>query len=78
MRRSLYLFSILLFLSIFAVQFSVYMAYAEDSQSKPIPKPAEGTTVKSSKSNSSERQVKPIPKPVEGTTVKSSKSNSSE
>jgi len=78
MRRSLYLFSILIFLGIFAVHFAVYMAYADDSQIKPIPKSVEGTTVKGSKSNTSERQIKPIPKPAEGTTVKSSKSNSSE
>ena len=61
MKRSLYLFSILLFLGIFAVHFTVYMAYADDA-----------TTVKSSKSNASERQVQPNPKPVEATTVKSS------
>ncbi len=45
MRRSLYLFSILLFLGFFAVHFTVYIAHADDA-----------TTVKSSKSNSSERQ----------------------
>ena len=43
-----------------------------DGQIQPVPKPAEATTVKSSKSNSSERQVQPNPKPVEATTVKSS------
>jgi hypothetical protein len=65
MKRSLYLFSILLFLGIFAVHFTVYIAHADDA-----------TTVKSSKSNASERQVQPVPEPVEATTVKSSKSNS--
>jgi len=78
MKRSLYLFSILLFLGIFAVHFMVYMAYADDSQIQPNPKPVETTTVKSSKSNSSERQIQPEPKPVEGKTVKGSKSNTSE
>ncbi|MEK6224478.1 MAG: hypothetical protein ACERKJ_06835 [Candidatus Dadabacteria bacterium] len=48
MRRSLYLFSILLFLGVFAVHFTVYMAYADDSQIQPNPEPAEATTVKSS------------------------------
>ena len=67
MKRSLYLFFILLVLSIFAVHFTVYMAHANDA-----------TTVQSSKSNSSERQVQPKPEPVEATTVKSSKSNASE
>ncbi len=76
MKRSFYLFSILLFLGIFAVHFTVYMAYADDSQIQPAPEPVEATTVKSSKSNSSERQIQPNPKPVEATTVKSSKSNS--
>jgi len=78
MKRSIYLFSILLFLGIFAVHFTVYMAFADDSQIQPIPEPVDATTVKSSKSNSSERQIEPIPDPVEATTVKSSKSNSSE
>jgi len=77
MKRSLYLFSILLFLGIFAVHFTVYMAYADDSQIQPVPKPVDATTVKSSKSNSSERQVQPKPEPVEGKT-KGSKSNTSE
>jgi len=67
MKRSLYLFSILLFLCIIAVHFTVNMAHADDA-----------TTVKDSKSNSSERQIEPIPKPVEGKTVKGSKSNTSE
>ena len=67
MKRSLYLFSILLFLGIFAVHFTVYMAHAD-----------EATTVKGSKSNSDNRQVQPKPKPAEATSVKSSKSNSSE
>ncbi len=49
-----------------------------DGEVQPNPKPAEATTVQSSKSNSSERQIQPIPKPVEATTVQSSKSNSSE
>jgi len=75
MKRSLYLFSILLFLGIFAVNFTVYMAYANDSQIQPNPKPVEGKTVKGSKSNTSERQIQPNPEPVEGTTVKGSKSN---
>jgi len=78
MKRSLYLFSILLFLGIFAVHFAVYMAYADDSQIQPVPKPVDATTVKSSKSNSSERQIQPKPEPVDATSVKSSKSNSSE
>ncbi len=78
MKRSLYLFSILLFLGIFAVHFTVYMAYADDSQIQPVPKPVDATTVKSSKSNSSERQIQPKPEPVDATTVQSSKSNSSE
>ena len=90
MKRSLYLFSILLFLGIFAVHFTVYMAYADDAttvkgsksnsdnrQIQPNPKPVEATSVKSSKSNSSERQVQPKPEPVEGKT-KGSKSNTSE
>ena len=77
MKRSLYLFSILLFLGIFAVHFTVYMAYADDSQIQPIPNPVEATTVKSSKSNSSERKMQPKPKPAEGKT-KGSKSNTSE
>ena len=77
MKRSLYLFSILLFLGIFAVHFTVYMAYADDSQIQPVPKPVDATTVKSSKSNSSERQIQPKPEPVEGKT-KGSKSNTSE
>jgi len=64
MKRSLYLFSILLFLGIFAVHFTVYMAHADDA-----------TTVKGSKSNSDNRQVQPNPKPVEGTTIKTTKSN---
>ena len=69
MKRSLYLFSIFLFfLGIFAVHFTVYMAYADDA-----------TTVKGSKSNSDNRQVQPTPKPVDGTTetinLNSSKSN---
>ena len=84
MKRSLYLFSMLLFLGIFAVHFTVYMAYADDAttvkgsksnadnrQIQPNPKPAEGTTVKSSKSNSSERQIQPNPEPAEATSVKS-------
>jgi hypothetical protein len=52
----------------FAVHFTVYTAYAEP------------TTVKGSKSNSSEREVQPTPapEPIEGTTVKGSKSNTSE
>jgi hypothetical protein len=91
MRRSLYLFCMLLFLGIFAVHFTVYMAHADDAttvkgsksnsdnrQIQPGPEPAEGTTVKSSKSNSSERQLQPNPKPVEEETVKGSKSNTSE
>jgi len=78
MKRSLYLFFILLFLSIFAVHFTVYMAYADDSQIQPKPEPVDATTVKSSKSNSSERQIQPKPEPVDATTVRSSKSNSSE
>ncbi len=78
MKRSLYLFSILLFLGIFAVHFTVYMAYADDSQIQPVPKPVDATTVKSSKSNSSERQIQPKPEPVDATSVKSSKSNASE
>jgi len=91
MKRSLYLFSIFLFLGIFAVHFTVFIAHADDAttvkgsksntsqhQIQPAPKPAEGTTVKSSKSNSSERQIQPKPKPVEGKTVKGSKSNTSE
>ncbi len=49
-----------------------------ERQVQPVPEPAEATTVKGSKSNSSERQVQPVPEPVEATTVKSSKSNSSE
>jgi len=49
-----------------------------DGEVQPNPKPVEATTVRSSKSNSSERQVQPNPKPVEATTVQSSKSNSSE
>jgi len=67
MKRLLSLSSIFLFLEIFAVYFTVYPAYADDA-----------TTVKGSKSNTSERQVEPAPapEPVEGTTVKSSKSNS--
>jgi len=90
MKRSLYLFSILLFLGIFAVHFTVYMAYADDAttvkgsksnsdnrQIQPNPKPVEATSVKSSKSNSSERQVQPKPEPVEGKN-KGSKSNTSE
>ncbi len=90
MKRSLYLFSILLFLGIFAVHFTVYMAYADDAttvkgsksnsdnrQIQPNPKPVEATSVESSKSNSSERQVQPKPEPVEGKT-KGSKSNTSE
>jgi len=88
MKRSLYLFSILLFLGIFAVHFTVYMAYADDAttvkssksnsdlrQVQPNPKPAEATTVRSSKSNASERQVQPNPKPVEGKRPKPSNSN---
>jgi len=78
MKRSLYLFFILLFLSIFAVHFTVYMAHADDSRIQPKPEPVEATSVKSSKSNSSERQIQPMPKPVEGKTVKGSKSNTSE
>ena len=66
MKRSLYLFSILLFLGIFAVHFTVYMAYADDA-----------TTVKGSKSNSDNRQIQPKPEPVEGKN-KGSKSNTSE
>ena len=54
------------------------LVFADDIQIEPIPNPVEATTVKSSKSNSSERQIEPIPDPVEATTVKSSKSNSSE
>ena len=94
MKRLLYLFSIFLFLGIFAVHFTVYMAYADDAttvkgsksnsdnrqvEPVPAPEPVEGTT-KSSKSNSQDRQVQPTPapEPVEATTVKSSKSNSSE
>ena len=90
MKRSLYLFFILLFLSIFAVHFTVYMAHANDAttvkgsksntserQIQPKPEPVDATTVKSSKSNSSERQVQPKPEPVEGKT-KGSKSNTSE
>ena len=67
MKRLLYLFSIFLFLGIFAAHFTAYMAYADDA-----------TTVKGSKSNSDNRQVQPVPapEPVEATTVKSSKSNS--
>ena len=65
MKRSLYLFSILLFLGIFAVHFTVYMTYADDSQIQPKPEPVEATTVKSSKSNASERQVQPAPEPAE-------------
>ncbi|TFG77083.1 MAG: hypothetical protein E4H21_04445 [Thermodesulfobacteriales bacterium] len=72
MRRSLFLFSILLFLGVFAVHFTVYMAYADDSQIHPNPEPLEATTVKSSKSNSSERQIHPNPEPTEATSVKSS------
>ena len=49
-----------------------------ERQVQPAPEPAEATTVKSSKSNSSERKMQPKPKPDEATTVKSSKSNSSE
>jgi len=91
MKRSLYLFSILLFLGFFAVHFTVYMAHADDAttvkgsksnsserQIQPNPEPVDATTVKSSKSNSSERQIQPMPKPVEGKTVKGSKSNTSE
>jgi hypothetical protein len=137
MRRSFYLFSILLFLGFFAVHSTVYMAHADDATTvkgsksnsserqdsntdtqrpkncwclgrradgplegicskpchcpgecnnksssgkaiQPNPKPAEGTTVKSSKSNSDFRQVQPNPEPVEATSVKSNKSNASE
>ncbi|GJM15032.1 MAG: hypothetical protein DHS20C13_03590 [Thermodesulfobacteriota bacterium] len=91
MKRSFYLFSMLLFLGIFAVYFTLYMAHANDAttlkssksnsserQLQPNPEPVEGTTVKGSKSNSDNRQIQPNPEPVEGTTVKSSKSNSSE
>ena len=69
MKRLLSLSSIFLFLGIFAAHFTVYTAYADDA-----------TTVKGSKSNTSERQVEPAPapEPVDGTTVKSGKSNSSE
>ncbi len=41
-----------------------------------VPQPAEATTVKSSKSNSSESAGGPGPGPAESTSVKSSKSNS--
>ncbi len=91
MKRSLYLFSMLLFLGIFAVHFTVYMAHADDAtnlnssksnsskhQVQPAPEPVEGTTVKGSKSNSDNRQIQPNPEPDEATSVKSSKSNSSE
>jgi len=67
MKRSFYLFSMLLFLDVFAVHFTLYMAHADDV-----------STVKGSKSNADNRQIQPAPKPAEGTTVKSSKSNSSE
>src|SRR3990172_5227968 len=69
MKRLLYLFSIFLFLGIFAAHFTVYMAYADDA-----------TTVKGSKSNSQDLQVEPAPapEPVEATTVKSGKSNTSD
>jgi len=49
-----------------------------DGEVQPNPKPVEATSVKSSKSNSSERQIQPAPKPAEGSTVKGSKSNTSE
>jgi len=90
MKRLLYLFSILLFLGIFAVHITVYQAYANpttvkgsksnssERQIQPTPAPVEGTTVKGSKSNSDNRQVQQIPAPIEGTTVKSIKSNTSE
>ena len=67
MNRSLYLFSILLFIGIIAVHFTVYMAYA-----------GEANTVKGSKSNTDNRQVQPAPEPADGKTVKGSKSNASE
>jgi hypothetical protein len=54
MKRSLYLFPILLFLGIFAVHFTVYMAHADDA-----------TTVKSSKSNSDKHQIQPGTEPAE-------------
>jgi len=88
MRRSLYLFYMLLFLGIFAVHFTVYMAHADDAttvkgsksnsdnlQVQPNPEPVDATTIKTTKSNTF-RQVQPVPEPVEATTVKSSKSNS--
>ena len=92
MKRSLYLFSILLFLGFFAVHFTVYMAHADDAttvkgsksnsdnrQVQPVPEPVDATTVKSSEEEELQmRQIQPMPKPVEGKTVKGSKSNTSE
>jgi hypothetical protein len=73
-KRLLYLLAVLLYLGVFAVHFTVYQAYAEDNQ--PAPAPAEGTTVKGSKSNSDNRQIQPTPAPgpVEGT-INTTKSN---
>ena len=83
MKRSFYLLFIFLITGIFAIIVTVNGAQARPMP-KPTPKPAEMTTVKGSKSNTSEREVHPTPAPistpapVEGTTVKSGKSNSSD
>jgi len=91
MKRSLYLFSIFLFLGIFAVHFTVFIAHADDAttvkgsksnadnrQVQPNPEPVDATNLNSSKSNTSKHQIQPAPKPAEGKTVKGSKSNTSE
>ena len=83
MKRPFYLLFIFLIMGMFAIIFTVNEAHAKPMP-KPTPKPVEGTTVKSGKSNSSDREIQPTPPPiptpapVEGTTVKSGKSNSSE
>jgi len=83
MKRPFYLLFIFLITGVFAIIVMVNEVQARPMP-KPTPKPAEMTTVKGSKSNSSEREIQPTtapistPAPAEGTTVKSSKSNSSE
>ena len=87
-KRSLYLLAVLLYLGIFAVHFTVYMAYADDAttvkgsksnsdnrqiQPTPAPGPVEGT-INTTKSNTF-RQVQPTPEPAGSTTINNSKSN---
>lgn len=63
MKRPYYMIFVFLLMGIFAIVVTLNGAHARPMP-KPTPKPAERTTVKSGKSNTSDREIQPTPAPI--------------